>query len=222
MKICQMMIWTNKILNISLLFLFITLIGLQSCGERTLIRHYYVLEMPEENFKPKQDTLASEGVCEILRVRIPPAYDQLRIAVRKRSHEISFYQYHYWAMNPADNLTSLLEKEIQHSNIFAYAGSENLKKIPDFQIATTVYKLEVIDTDDEFNVHLEMRMELIDYKSGKTVLNHQFERTKALENRDLNLFASELSIIFHEESHQFIIKINEYLENKNLQNSVNK
>ncbi len=211
-----MMIWTGRSMKIIYLLLLLVIFGLQSCGERTLIRHYYILELPEENRISNQDTLRSEGICEILRARIPPAYDQQRIAVRRRSHEISYYQYHYWAMNPAENLTSLMEQQIQLSQIFAYSSSEILKGVPDFQIGTDVYKLEVVDSDDHFYIRLEIRMELIDYITGKMVLSHSFDRTKTLENRDLNLFASELSIILQEETHNFITKIRSYFAKNNL------
>jgi ABC-type uncharacterized transport system auxiliary subunit len=181
-----------------------------------LIRHYYILELPEESYQSNQDTLPGKGVCEILRAKIPPAYDQQRIAVRRRSHEISYYQYHYWAMNPAENLTALLEQQIQKSHIFSHSSSGILNRIPDYQITLDVYKLEVLDQDDIYSAGLEMRMELIDYRSGQSLLTHRFERTKALKNRDLNLFASELSIIFQEETQNFIIKVRSYFEKSNL------
>jgi ABC-type uncharacterized transport system auxiliary subunit len=200
-------------------FSIITLFGFQSCGERTLIRHYYVLEASEDSLTYLQDSVISNGICEILRVKIPPAYNQQRIAVRRRSHEISYYQYHYWAMNPADNLTGLLEKEIRRSHIFTFASSGNLNMVPDYQISSQVYKLEVEDINDQFQVSLEMRMELSEYSSGNSVLTHRFERKKTLEERDLNLFASELSQIYQEETSQFILKIASYFENINHQKS---
>jgi len=195
------------------IILCFVLVGFQTCTEKTLIRHYYILELPMAfNNNGKADT-SSVGICEILRTKVPPVYDQPRIAVRRRSHEISYYQYHYWAMNPGENLTTLLEKQIQKSHIFAYSSSEYPKKIPDYQIASDVYKLEALDNDDIFYARLEMRIDLIDYYRGKTVVTHKFDRTKAIESRDLNLFASELSILFQEEVLIFTSKIRSYLEN---------
>ena len=208
-----MMNWTGKKMKVIFFFLFIILIGLQSCGERTLIRHYYILDFPEKNYQSSQDTLLGEGICEILRTKIPPAYDQQRIAVRRRSHEISYYQYHYWAMNPADNLTALMEQQIQKSQIFTFSSSGILKGIPDYQIALDTYKLEVLDQNEIYSVSVDMRMDLIDYNSSKSLVVHRFDRTKELENRDLNLFASELSNIFQEETNTFIAKIRTYIEN---------
>jgi len=199
------------------LILFILIIGMQSCGERTLIRYYYILEIPIDQYNPNQEKTINQGICEILRARIIPAYNQQRIAVRRRSHEISYYHYHYWAMNPAENLTSLLEQQIQMSQIFAYSSSEILKGIPDYQIALDVYKLEALDTDDSFNIQVEMRMELTEYSNKKALLLHEFNKTRELENRDLNLFAAELSKIFQEETDIFISKIRSYFENNNSQ-----
>lgn len=205
-----MMIWTDKHLKWIFILILFSIFGFQSCGTRTMVRQYYILDLPGEEVEAQQDSISGEGICEILRTRIPPAYDQLRIAVRKRSHEISYYQHHYWAMNPAENLTTLLEQKIQHSHIFAYSSSGVLKGVPDYQIVVEVLRLEVIDQDDIYSVGAEMRMDLLDYEKGSEILSHRFDRIKPLESRDLNLFASELSLIFDEEINHFISKIRNF------------
>ena len=199
----------------TLFTLCILFFGMQSCGERTLIRYYYILELPA-NGDYFAETMASDsGICEIMNTEIPPAFAQLRIAVRKKSNEISYYQYSYWAMNPSDNLTFLLAQQVDMSKIFAHSQSGLLKKIPDFQIKSYVYNLEVLDNSDSYYAHLQMKMELIDYANQALLVTHTFDRTKALEERDLNLFASELSVIFQEEVSRFISKMQTYFEKKN-------
>jgi ABC-type uncharacterized transport system auxiliary subunit len=206
-----------------LIFILIILaVGVQSCGERALVRHYYILELPAKGTYDPGLTTPVEGVCEILDTKVPPAYAQLRIAVRKKSHEISYYQYHHWAMNPSENLTSLLEDQVKMAQIFSWSQSGFLKQIPDYQIASRVYKLEALDNEDAFYAHLEMGMELIIHASNKTIVTHEFERTQKLNSRDLNLFASELSVIFQEEAQQFTTKIISYFQEKNQSNPVPK
>jgi len=193
--------------------LFIVIAGIYACGERALIRHYYILELPAKGDYNTLPETSGEGVCEILDTKVPPAYAQKRIAVRKKSHEISYYQYHFWAVDPSENLTSLLENQIGMSKIFASSKSGLLNQIPDYQVSSQVYKLEALDNGDVFYAHLEMGMALIEYEGSKTVVIHKFERTTALESRDLNLFASELSIIFQEEAQNFITKIRKHFQN---------
>ena len=195
------------------IYILISLIvGVYSCGERALVRHYYILELPAKgDYNALPETLG-EGVCEILDTKVPPAYAQKRIAVRKKSHEISYYQYHFWAVDPSENLTSLLENQIEMSKIFASSKSGLLKQIPDYQVISQVFKLEALDNGGIFYAHLEMGMELIEYEETRTVVRHKFERTKELSERDLNLFASELSIIIQEETQHFITKIRTYFK----------
>ena len=178
-----MMNWTMNKIGVLILFLIAVIVSSQSCGERTLIRHYYVLEATEDSLAFLEDSFQIKGNCEILRVQIPPAYDQ------------------------------------QRTKIFTFASSSNLNMLPDYQILSQVYKLEVEDINDQFQVSLEMRMEFIEYSSGNTVLIHRFERKKPLEERDLNLFASKLSQIFQEETSQFILKIASYLNSMNPEQS---
>jgi ABC-type uncharacterized transport system auxiliary subunit len=194
---------------VSLLFVFL------SCGERVLIRNYYILELPSRGSYQAIPEKPLQGTCEILDTKVPPAYAQQRIAVRIKSHEISYYQYHYWAVNPSENFTSLLEQQIQMSGIFADSKSGFLKKIPDYQISSRVYNLETLDKGEIFYAHLQMEMQWLDVKSGMTLVRHNFDRTKALEERDLNQFAAELSVIFQEETDHFLTKIKTYLEKNN-------
>ncbi len=101
------------------------------------------------------------------------------------------------------------------SQIFTSSKSGFLKQIPDYQILPQVYNLEALDNGDLFYAHLEMSFDLIEYENAKTIVTYKFERTKDLESRDLNLFASELSVIYQEEAQNFITKIRSYFENKN-------
>ena len=215
MKIFPMMTWTGKGMK-KIFFIFCVIcLGIQSCGERTLIRHYYILELPAASSLAADTTVLSDKTCEILDTEIPPAYAQLRIAVRQRSNEISYYQYNYWAMDPSDNLSFLLAREVETAKLFAWSQRGFLKEMPDLQINSKVYNLEVLDVDDVYYAHLQMELALIAYDSKKILVSHSFDKSKALEERDLNLFASELSVIFEEETGTFIKKIRAYLEQNN-------
>jgi ABC-type uncharacterized transport system auxiliary subunit len=214
MKIFLMMIWKGKGMKTVLYAVFLLILGSQSCGERTLIRHYYILEEAgRENYYADSTTLTN-AVCEILDTEVPPAYAQLRIAIRKKSNEINYYQYNYWAMNPSDNLTFMLERQVRRARLFARVQSGLLKKTPDFQIRSNVYNLEVLDSEDTYYAHLQMDLELLEYDTGKILLSYSFDKTEPLEERTLNLFASQLSGIFQEETEHFIKKIRTYLEQR--------
>jgi ABC-type uncharacterized transport system auxiliary subunit len=207
-----MKIWTGDYMKTVFLAILTAMIVFQACSEKVLIRRYYVLEFPIDSSAVQNKT--SGATCEILTVQVPPAYAQHRIAVRRRSHEISYYQYNYWAVDLAANLTSLLENQFEAEKIFASLASGDLRRIPDYQIAGTVYKLEAQDYEDVFTAHLQMRLDLIEYATGKVALYHQFDKSRILEERDLNLFASEISSIYREEISAFGERISKYLSER--------
>ena len=210
MKIYQMKNWIDDQMKYRMTLLLGLIFILTACSEKSMLRRYYVLEFPVPADTLQEDSRQLKGVCEILRVNVPPAYGQHRIAVRKQSHEIRYYQYHYWAVDPAQNLTVLLDDKIRQQRLFEHSASGNLKKVPNYQISTNVFKLEALDDDDNFYAHLQMKITLFDYASQTDLVSHQFDRTEELEERDLNLLASALSRIYLQEIDQFTVKIRTY------------
>jgi ABC-type uncharacterized transport system auxiliary subunit len=192
--------------------IILLLLGINACSEKVMLRRYYLLEYPLAPDSTEFENLLTNKTCEVLTVKVSPVYTQDRIAVRKQSHEVSYYQYHFWAMEPADNITSFLETELATARLFRFVATGRMSDIPDFQIASTVYRLEVVDEDKGLLAHLQMQLEFLSYNSGETILMHTFDRSNVLAERDLNLFAAELSRILDQEIKQFIAKIRTYLE----------
>lgn len=195
-------------------FLLLILIFFSACGKKSILRKYYILDFPVEPDTVYAKTSLTDYVCEISTVKMPPAYGQHRIAVRQRSHEISYYHYHQWAMAPGEILTNLIEKKLQSSHIFISASRYMWRVIPNYQISTSVYQIEVMEIDDEYFAHLNMRLNLNDQADNIIAVTHQFDRIEPLEEADLNLFATLLSTILQEELTAFTGKIKTYFLNK--------
>ena len=178
------------------------------------MRKYYILDFPIDPDTLNAKTSLTTYVCEINTVKMPPAYGQHRIAVRQRSHEISYYQYHHWAMAPSEILTNLIEKKIQSTHIFISASRYMWEVIPDYQINTSIYQIEVMERDDQFFAHLNMRLNLNDRAANVIAVTHQFDRMEFLEERDLNLYATSISNILQEELNVFTEMIKNYFLKK--------
>jgi len=208
------MIWTGKIMkNYYLVILLLSIILIQSCSKKVVTRNYYVLEFPAQNEEiQKSKPLVNES-CEIFAANIPPAFSQSRIAVRTRSHEISYYQKHLWAVAPGDLIVQLIESYIQNENIFTKASQSIWKEVPIYRIYPYVQQIEAQDIDDELYAHLKMKIDLFNSSDNSIVVSHQFERKEMLEERDINLLAESLSKILQEELQQFSDKIKIELAN---------
>jgi ABC-type uncharacterized transport system auxiliary subunit len=193
----------KKSLLIMLIFTFL----FHSCSKKVITRNYYVLEFPDQTDSVQMGQPLVNASCEIFAVNIPPAFSQARIAVRKRSHEISYYQNHLWAVSPGDLIGQLIEGHIQKENIFSKASQSIWKDVPVYRIQTDVMLIEALDIDDELYAHLKMRINLFNRSENMTIVSHQFDRQELLEERDINLLAETLSRILLEELQIFTTKI---------------
>ena len=158
--------------------IIVILILVQSCGKKSITRKYYVLDFPRDTDSLVINRPQIASSCEIRSVNMPPAYSQHRIAVRQRSHEISYYHYHYWAMEPGELITNLILKHIDESGIFAQVSRDFWQGIPQYLITTQVYHLEAEAIDDHLYARLKMRIELMDQINKKVLISHQFDRSE--------------------------------------------
>lgn len=179
--------------SLILIFLF------YSCSSKVVTRNYYILEFPDQGHLTVSDTPLVNASCEIFAVTIPPAFSQARIAVRKRSHEISYYQNHLWAVTPGDLIAQLIEDFIQSENIFSKASRSIWKEVPVYRINCNVLQIEALDIDDELYAHLKMQINLFNRSENINLVNHKFDRKEILKERDINLLAESLSKILLEE-----------------------
>jgi len=198
-------------MNKYLLLLLTALILLHSCGTKTITRKYYTLDYPTVADTNFTKSVLTDAVCEILPVEIASVYSQSRIAVRLRTHEISYYIYHQWAGIPSDEITELLVKNLKNNNLFTEVSSTVWLDIPYFYIKSRTNHLEAIDEDDELYAHISMEMEFYDKLVDKIAAVHNFNRTEILEERDINLLAAKFSEIMWDEFQTLAKKIKIYL-----------
>ena len=185
-----------------IVLIFVVLI-FTACSKKVIVRNYYVLEFPQQTESENLSKPLVDAICEIFAVTIPPAFSQLRIAVRKRSHEISYYQNHLWAVTPGDLVAQLIENHVQRENIFTKASQSIWKDVPLYRIHATVLQLEAMDINDELYAHMKMRINLFDRNKNEIIVSHQFDRRELLEEKDINLLAKSISRILKEELQKF-------------------
>jgi len=189
------------------------IIMLISCmSEKTIIRKYYTLEIPEDTSIVIPDTFkAIPGKCEISRVDINPVYEKNQIVNRNKSNEITYYMYHQWAVRPDEAIREILHEYIQNKKLFENVSTRYTRSIPDYILETSVNDLEIIEIDKSFSAHVNIEFVLLLNSSDSILVRHQADRTEPLEQKNINVFASEVSNILFEELEVFanLIMVNE-------------
>lgn len=200
------------------IFLFlIALFLFQACGKKVITRKYYVLEFPPKADSTEVVTPLTKDVCEILPMRMSPAYAQRRIAIRKQSHQINYFNYHQWAENPNEVVMNLIEKELQKSHIFGQISSTIWNVVPQYQLSVQVFQIEAVEIEEGeiLNAHFHGRFDLYDRANNRIAVVHNFNKYRFLEVRDINLLAKELSNILYDETHNFIERSSRYIIEQN-------
>jgi ABC-type uncharacterized transport system auxiliary subunit len=194
-----------------ILFAVIVVIGLASCAKEIIARKYYMLDFPVDSLKIKNVAPLTEDVLEILPVQVTEVYAQHRIAVRKRSHEITYYHYHQWGESPDQSIARLTESRLQVANLFADVSERIWNTSPRYQLQTFVERMEAVEGDDSLFAHVKIKYEMFDRNRKKNIVIHEFDRSVGYEDWDINLIADGMSRILSSELGVFAEKIRQYL-----------
>lgn len=197
----------------SIFLIFFITIMLFSCGKKSIVREYYIIEFPVAI----DSTLAeqpsdSRTYCEILPVQIAPAYSQKRIAVRTGTHQINYYYNHEWAIRPEEAITIQIENYLQSRQLFSNVSSRLFRVRPDFSLYVRIHHLEAIQEKQKLLARLHMDLKLYDNTSDQPVVFHTFDTRETLARKNINLLASSLSDILRLELEKFAYKIERYLQ----------
>jgi len=203
--------------KVTLLLFIILVVIFASCSRKAIQKKYYIVEFPFiEDTSRVQAPILPDTYCEVVPIRVGPAFSKINIAFRNRSNEITYFVYHQWANPPEITFTHLLETYLNKKNIFTTVSSELWKVVPDYQIRGEIHQLEVVQNKKRFTAHLHMSLYLIDKKTDRTVVTHTFDRYRPLPKKDLNLFAAVISETFKKELDKFSQKIIQYLQKQKL------
>jgi len=188
-----------SIISVSFIILLI------SCmSEKTIIRKYYTLEIPGDKYISVPDTSpVIPGKCEIGRVDINPVYGRNQIVNRNNSNEITYYMYHQWAVRPDEAIREVLHEYLQKRKLFETVSTRFNRSIPDYILETSVNDLEIIEIDKSFSAHVNVEFLLVLNSTDSILVQHKADRAEPLKQKNINLFASEVSNILFEELEVF-------------------
>lgn len=197
----------------SFLLIILFAIGLHSCGRKSIVREYYVIEFPVkiDSTTVNQPPLYN-GFCEILPIQIAPAYAGTQIAVRTESHQLNYYVQNEWAVRPEESINALLESYLQSRRLFSNITSSPFRIYPNFELYSHVYHLEAVEDRNRLKAHLHIDWELYERNANHLAVFHSFDISRYLARRNINQLAITISNILEEELRKFADKIENYLQ----------
>ncbi len=147
-------------------------------------------------------------------VRVDPLYDDFRVIYRVSPYELKYYSTVFWAKTPDDLVREAISDYLIRKAGFSRVMIDVLQGEPEIALRTNVRLLEEIDNPDVWYARLAMDLEFLEFKSGKTIVRHTFDRKAPLEARKVRFLPGVISGMLVNELDAAVRKLAEALQTK--------
>ena len=132
-------------------------------------------------------------------VRVDPLYDDFRVIYRVSLYELKYYSYVFWAKKPDALFHEAIGNYLLMKEGFSRVTLDVLQGDPEIVLRTNVRLVEEIDNPKVWFARLAMDLEFLEFKSGRSLLRHSFDRRLPLPVRKVRALPAVLSGILTEE-----------------------
>ena len=164
---------------------------LVGCVGRVRYPTYYTLNVP-----PAPDPPAAAGVrasVAIREFRSPVYLRQGPLVYRTSPEQIGFYDYHRWATDPRDFVTSAIADRLRASGNFADVTVYDGRSHADYIITGRLEKLEELDYEGGVKVEVALSAQMTDIHTGTTVWANSASDIENVAQRNVSAIVSEMS-----------------------------
>jgi hypothetical protein len=147
-------------------------------------------------------------------VRVDPLYDDFRVIYRVSLFELKYYSYVFWAKKPDALFREAMGDYFIKKEGFSRVTLDVLQGDPEIVLRSTIRLVEEIDNPKVWFGRLAMDLEFLEFKSGKSLLRHAFDRRLPFQVRKVRQFPAVLSKILMEELDIIVGKLAGLMEAK--------
>jgi ABC-type uncharacterized transport system auxiliary subunit len=132
-------------------------------------------------------------------VRVDPLYDDFRVIYRVSMFELKYYSYVFWAKKPDSLFRDAMGDYLIEKEGFTRVILDVLQGDPEIVLRSSIRLVEEIDNPKVWFARLAMDLEFLEFKSGKSLIRHTFDRRLPFQVRKVRNFPAVLSRILMEE-----------------------
>ena len=164
--------------------------GLSSCGGKIPPTNYYVLELPAI---PRAQAEVVPATVVVAPFRASQMLTQDRIVYRPAAGEVGFYEYHRWAEDPRETITSTFISRLQALGTFATVVALDGRTKADYILRGRIEKLEEVDFGGGVSVHVRLSAELVTFDGRKPVWQGVSEQKGQVGVGEVSAVVAEMS-----------------------------
>ena len=174
-------------------------------------KRYFEIVVQDTNAQPHPRV---DKVLYIEPVRVDPLYDDFRVIYRVSPFELKYYSYVFWAKKPDALFRDAMGDYLIQKEGFSRVTLDVLQGDPEIALRSTVRLIEEIDSPKVWFGRLAMDLEFLEFKTGRTLAKHSFDRRAQLGARKVQFLPAVLSGILVEELDVAVNKLAEALAAK--------
>lgn len=196
------------------LLIIIILLVLCACGSVKIIRNHYVLHYNPVLSEPKLSlSKPLPYAIEVMDTNIMRTYDRSQMIIRHSAHRIEYSRENIWAVRVSTAVPDLINNHINKFNLFTRCQREYLNKRPDYEIVTTVNRIEMFKNDFYHAVNFSIDYYLRDATSGDMILKYPFAREIEVNKAaEMDMFAKKVSDMIENSTNGFLLETVEYFQ----------
>ena len=171
--------------------LFTAILTVAGCGSVRYPQHYVL------NFPPPPPSLSAprdiRGALAIQDFQCPQYLCEGRIVYRSSPEEISFYEFHRWAMNPRDMITQSVADRIRTDALFNSVVLKGTGVETGYVLKGNIERLEEVDQGRDVRVVCTISAQLLDTQTKSIIWTHTESQTITVGERNVAGIVSSLS-----------------------------
>ena len=169
-----------------------TLLLMAGCIGKVSQPHYYTLEMAPATSSAESGRQVAATVA-VSQFAAPPYLRQGRIVYRQSPEEIGFYEYHRWAVDPAETITAAMIDSLRSRELFPMVKRYDGRNAQDYLMTGRVEQLEELDYDGPVRVKAEISAELVNLRTGSTEWTGDASATFNVQESSVNSVVAQMN-----------------------------
>ncbi len=162
-----------------------------ACVGKVRYPTYYALHLPSAPALPA----AAQGHASlaIREFRSPDYLRQGPLVYRASTEQIGFYDYHRWATDPREFVTSAITDRLRAGGTFADVKVYDGRSSADYILTGRLEKLEEVDYEGGVKVEVALSAQMTDVRTGAQVWANAVTEVGRVDQRNVPAVVSEMS-----------------------------
>ncbi len=152
---------------------------------------YYELHLPAAPDPPPGPE--AHGSVAVREFRSPGYLRQGPLVYRPSPEQIGFYDYHHWATDPRQFVTTAIVDRLRASGNFAAVTVYDGRSHVDYMLSGRLEKLEEVDYEGGVKVEVALSAQMTDLRTGTTVWANSVSDVESVAQRNVPAVVSEMS-----------------------------